>query len=355
MPSKPVKYPDVKKWRAEGEKIIDGVKHQGFRFPEKKREFPEYPGPFALDLPEIYQIEVTNLCNYNCIMCPKDKYERKDVQPFIDPKIIHDMIHRKEFAGSYFVELQLSGEPLMHPQIHHIINIIKSTGVMVGLSTNGSMLGQVGKLEACKALDYITISIDSITNLPGIRPGSPPFEEWWEKTLSKAVPALLDAGVVIDFQFIELPHYTGELYELGEMAEKHPLLKQVLKEVTVRTVPDCSMFVAEDYKNEKGVCLNPWLSVTIQCNGNVVPCCFAWGDDIVYGNIKNNTLKEIWEGEAVKELRSDHERGWYRPLCNRCYMRSPALLHMEIFFKSIKRRKNDGPGKGVPSSSSPSG
>jgi MoaA/NifB/PqqE/SkfB family radical SAM enzyme len=71
----------------------------------------------------------------------------------------------------------------------------------------------------------------------------------------------------------------------------------------------------------------------------VVPCCFSFGDDIVYGNIKELSLYEIWSvyNDEVVKLREEHRAGNYRNICARCYMRSPMLLHWAIFRDSIRR------------------
>jgi radical SAM protein with 4Fe4S-binding SPASM domain len=111
------------------------------------------------------------------------------------------------------------------------------------------------------------------------------------------------------------------------------------EKVNIRTVPDCFLTVfdeADTMPVKKDVCLNPWLSCSIQSNGNVVPCCFCFGDDNILGNVKEKSLREIWAGEEVKTLRSTFTSGNYRKICSKCYMRSPVLLHWEIYMKSIK-------------------
>jgi len=301
------------------------------------------PGPFKLELPEIYQIEICSVCNFNCIMCPKELYSREKDSKLINPELIESMIDRGELEGSYLIELQMTGEPLLHPDIQSIIDLIKTTGVMVGLSTNGHLLTDKFVMNRLRGLDYITISLDSVSERRNIRKGfNKSFEEWYEENLKDSIYALSFQETTIDIQFIDLPGYEREIAEFSSIAT------EILSLVTIRTVPEGYFTLVHQglYPAlDKGICLNPFLSVSIQSQGHVVPCCFAWGDDYIYGDIEKQSLKEIWNHEKVKLLRAAHQ---YRPLandhllpemCKRCYMRSPTFLHTNILYQSIRAKK----------------
>ena len=297
------------------------------------------PGPFEVEVPEIYQIEVSSVCNFNCIMCPRKLFKRKDKTKFIELSLIDKLIKEDAFRGSYFVELQMSGEPTLHPQLETIITRIKETGCKVGLSTNGSSLPDPRLL----LLDYITISIDTVDVNQVIRKGRK----------ANFIPLVLDfiqtcrdkGGPVIDLQIVDLtmtqPVQQFQFTEVYKQVED--VFIDYLSEgvCNLRVVPDC--FLTKFHKPDRlpvkeQICLNPWLSVSIQSNGNVTACCFSFGDDIILGNLRENTLSEIWKGEKVKQLRKEHETKQYRPICAHCYMRSPVLLHWNIFTSSLKTK-----------------
>ena len=284
------------------------------------------PGPFSVEMPEIYQIEVTDLCNFSCSMCPRTMFKRKSDVHFIDINLIRKLIDEGAFKGSYFVEFQMSGEPLLHPKLLEIIQLVKSTGVKVGLSTNGSLIDK--QLLALCECDYITISVDSLSNYSNIRKNG---------NLDKLIHNIKLAKTIchdtaIDLQIVELPGWEKEKIELENM----------FPDLNVRTVGDCfqTIFHHNDfsYPVKEDVCLNPWLSVSIQCSGNVVPCCFSFWDDIIYGNIKDHTLKEIWESSLPASLRQLHQVKNYPGICARCYLRSPVLLHWNIFCNSMSKK-----------------
>lgn len=104
--------------------------------------------------------------------------------------------------------------------------------------------------------------------------------------------------------------------------------------VRTRSVPDCfATFHSPHLKPEyEGMCLNPWLSVSIHSDGDVVPCCFAFEKDFVYGSLREQSLKEIWDtSPKVEELRALHRQGNVEiEPCKSCYMRSPTFLHRKM-------------------------
>ena len=56
-------------------------------------------------------------------------------------------------------------------------------------------------------------------------------------------------------------------------------------------------------------CEYPWTSLTVMADGNVVPCTQISNNELVLGNIKENTLEEIWNGKKYEELRKMHISG----------------------------------------------
>jgi radical SAM protein with 4Fe4S-binding SPASM domain len=268
-------------------------------------------------------------------MYPRQFFPRKDSTTLIDVNLVKKIVEQGDLRASYFVELQMNGEPLLHPKLSEIIDIVKSAGVTVGLSTNGTLIPY--QLEALLKLDYITFSLDSVSNYKSIRIGKS-FQFSFSQVADEIKQFLIMAekrNIIVDIQVVKLN---------DNWDQEEEELKEYFKEfnVNIRSVPNCYLpyFFPKDYdlpvSNE--LCLNPWLSVSIACNGNVTPCCISPGDDIILGNLNTQTLWEVWHSREVEELRNDHTRKLYRPVCAKCYMRSPTLFHMDLFFKSIQKK-----------------
>jgi radical SAM protein with 4Fe4S-binding SPASM domain len=297
------------------------------------------PSKFSVKLPEIYQLEASSFCNFSCKSCPRSYYYRENKIINFDIELLRTMITRGDLKGSYFIELQMSGEPLLNLNIITMIELIKSQNILVGLSTHGEFFPEL--LSTCQDLDYITISVDSITKRNKVRKGSIyDSSEVYLENLLQTANFFINHKVSIDFQFIELEGWEQEKEILQDYFKKF----NVDKKVNIRSVSDCAILhrsgnrLKPEENKEIGICLNPFTSVSVQSNGNVVPCCFEWGDSLILGNLYKNSLQEIWEGKEVKRLREDHQRGYaYLPdLCLHCYARSPYLLHWQIYLDSLK-------------------
>ena len=52
----------------------------------------------------------------------------------------------------------------------------------------------------------------------------------------------------------------------------------------------------------KTFCIMPWVHQYVGPTGDVKPCC-VYQHEAELGNLKHDTLKEIWNSDATKELR----------------------------------------------------
>jgi radical SAM protein with 4Fe4S-binding SPASM domain len=66
-------------------------------------------------------------------------------------------------------------------------------------------------------------------------------------------------------------------------------------------------------------CIMPWTHLHTWPNGNVYPCCLA-DSDYPVGNLKKNTLEEIWNSKDLKKIRTELLNGEKPGVCHRCYM-----------------------------------
>jgi radical SAM protein with 4Fe4S-binding SPASM domain len=80
--------------------------------------------------------------------------------------------------------------------------------------------------------------------------------------------------------------------------------------------------IVEYYKNPNnffgyGPCISPWFVTEIMPNGDVAPCRDY--PDYITGNLMEQSLLEIWNGERYKKFRTAlKENGGTFPICSRC-------------------------------------
>jgi len=107
----------------------------------------------------------------------------------------------------------------------------------------------------------------------------------------------------------------------------------------------------EQYKLIKSdvFCILPWIHLSIEPNGTVLPCCIA---KATVGNTKNQTLREIWNNEPMAELRRNMLADTPSVACQDCYE------HESTGIRSLRNGCNRAYGHNIKSlvdSTQPSG
>ncbi len=115
-------------------------------------------GLFDTDHPLLVQIIPIRRCNIDCGYC--NEYDK--VSPPVPANVMAERIDHLARLRTSVVAFS-GGEPMLHPEIEHLIARIRSHGMMAGLITNGYLLSQkkIGALNAA-GLDYMQISIDNV-------------------------------------------------------------------------------------------------------------------------------------------------------------------------------------------------
>ena len=69
-------------------------------------------------------------------------------------------------------------------------------------------------------------------------------------------------------------------------------------------------------KKSKIFCMKPWVHLYIRNNGDVSPCSIS---NYIYGNINEKSIKDIWQGEKIREFRKNMFKDKNLESCNLCY------------------------------------
>jgi radical SAM protein with 4Fe4S-binding SPASM domain len=66
-------------------------------------------------------------------------------------------------------------------------------------------------------------------------------------------------------------------------------------------------------------CTLPWEVMTVTWNGDVVPCCYDYDAKMVLGNMGEQSLSEIWNGDKIQSIRKEFVANRVtNPLCRHC-------------------------------------
>ena len=85
---------------------------------------------------------------------------------------------------------------------------------------------------------------------------------------------------------------------------------EVQKEKSIELYDD---LLNKKYDNSKLIlkeynCNDPWAQITVNSDGTVGPCCSTIGRNISVGNILEKSLKEIWDGEKINQIRDGFKK-----------------------------------------------
>jgi radical SAM protein with 4Fe4S-binding SPASM domain len=85
-------------------------------------------------------------------------------------------------------------------------------------------------------------------------------------------------------------------------------------------------------------CKAPFHSATVYADGSVIPCCTFQGKNLTLGNINGipelgipaQSLKELWNGEKINELREQFRTGKLNIICQHCLNNTQSEIWEEI-------------------------
>jgi sulfatase maturation enzyme AslB (radical SAM superfamily) len=110
-----------------------------------------------------FDVELTNYCNADCIMCPRDELKRP--KGYMERQTFDLIVDKINELKIRYVVLSGFGEPLLNPSAISFIKILKSeTNCSVELNSNGGLLNKelIDKI-IISGVDAINLNINAIT------------------------------------------------------------------------------------------------------------------------------------------------------------------------------------------------
>ena len=301
--------------------------------------------------PRTIQLEPTNNCNAKCPLCPTGAGQLKRRRGYMDVKLFKKIID--DVAGkTQYMTLWNYGEPFLHPKIFEMIDYAKKNNLFITASTNGYVFytdDLISKL-ANSHLDKLIVSLDGI---------SEDTYKLYRKGVDfkKVIDGLTKLKLikkkknkkdpVIEIQFIIMKHNQHELSKYEEFAQKLGD-KVVYKTVNTHMVTGINELdwlpntqFRSDYKqnhttNNPGNSNCPviWKSIVINYDGIVNPCCWDYQSEVVLGDLKNQTLHDVWTGTRMKNFRQTILQNKAHHICRNCRINS------KIYFFSDQQTSN---------------
>lgn len=276
-------------------------------------------------------IEITNCCNANCSFCaykymqrPKYILSNEQFKVFLDKYV--------EYGGGELKFTPIVGDPLMDTHFIEKIKMARQTGVITHMYTYTNLIG----LKNFDIKDLLTSGIGKIDistcfankEMYQRLYGVDKYEEVMDNLRELAMMnKKLGIGVKINI-FLR----TDKPYEEMISSFYYKYFTEVL---------GCNVRIMENWDNWTGFikledlpkgqvfreigdmkepCHLLYKGLIILGNGDVGACwCRDFEGTLIVGNIYQNSLEEIWNGEKLKTLRDNWVTGKIPEVCKNCY------------------------------------
>jgi radical SAM protein with 4Fe4S-binding SPASM domain len=285
-------------------------------------------------------IEPTNYCNVSCVHCVHDgtmtrKKGYMDLGVF--RKILEDV---KDWNRTTEICLFQHGEPLLHKDITKMTRLAGiEYDFFTKMNTNGvALTKELSEKLIRSGLDYIVFSLDAITPKTYAKIKR---RDYFKRVINNILDYMeiwgdLDTGEVrnyfaCDINILEEDANRNEIPLFTELFEKLPVGHVSTYELHNFTgAVEESMLNSKSQKscNDHSPCCNtPWDLLAIQWNGDAVACIYDFDARYVIGNVKEQSIWEIWNSNEMMRFRKTlYERKLGKiekngPMCSTCSIR----------------------------------
>ena len=304
----------------------------------------------AMPLPRRLQIEPTTRCNLCCATCPHKNLPESRRGNSMSFDFFRQLV--EQVPGLREIKLQGLGEPLLTPDLSAMLEWGREKGVRFDLITNGHLpfdryppvLPFLSRLAV--SLDAVTVEtaekLRSSINLNGLKDN---IRHLVEEKRRQGLACTLGVNCVVSsinyrevsllMKFAEEAGVDAANFVLVEnwkmpgepgYEESRSFVRDSLARVGVEAIRNTYdeggyrfQLGLQDAAPRKGQCYWCFSSAFITCDGYVTPCCVRPNPEMIhFGNLKNASFREIWNGPKMREFRLSHLNNHPNPVCDYC-------------------------------------
>lgn len=281
----------------------------------------KYKKTGPLMMPVHVSIEPSNTCNALCPVCETGKNEmtRKKGRLDIDQykNLIDEIWPTTSTLMYYFM-----GEPFLNKHAYEMIRYARDKKIYVETCTNGDLVDPEGVIYS---------DINSISFQLGGMDQETHHRYRVNTDLNKAHEKLYklielrnktpNSNVMIEVGFIVMRHNEHQVGEFLKWAQDIGVDKACIVDPCVRNMLEAHAYLPKNRKYwfydedaynagilkpkiiPQNECQWIWHSIQLNWNGDAVPCCRDPLGKHVFGNVFEEGLKKVWNGEKARKFR----------------------------------------------------
>ena len=275
------------------------------------------------NFPPYLQIEPTSICNYRCVFCYQtdNKFNKRSTGYMGHMKLATFKLIMDQAEGNIeFISLASRGEPLLCPDFKKMLEYTRGKFINLKINTNASLLDEEMSHAILKSgVKTIVFSVDAAESslysklrvngkLDKVVSNIKKFQEIKKKNYSNSKIITRVAGVKVNKQqnLEDMEKYWSDMVDQVAFVDYMPW----------------ENVYESKYSNIQTPCSDLWRRMFIWWNGKVNPCDVDYKSELSVGNIKDNTISNLWKSGKYKELRKQHEAKFRKNVspCNRCVL-----------------------------------
>ncbi len=269
--------------------------------------------PFPTNL----DIEVTNLCNLRCVMCPHGfddpqmiAFHQKNLG-FIDLQLVKRIIDEGMAKGLCAIKFNWRGEPLLHPDLPAMIKYAKQKGILeVMINTNGQLLTpQKGEALINAGLDKIIFSCDGATKETYEKTRQGADFEHFIQNIKNFITIRNSKGLKKPLVRIQMVKMDSNLTELNDFIKMwQPLVDSITTQDYTERGEKTKRLSSAPKSMDRLPCPQIWQRMVITWDGKIAMCCRDWFLKNILGEIKNQSIQSFWKGKKLNKIRQLHHQ-----------------------------------------------
>lgn len=234
------------------------------------------------------------------------------------------------------VMLYKDGEPLLNNWLPDMIALMKERGVALHVSTtsNAALLNERRAKALIEAgLDSIRVSVEHVSD-EGYRRITQTYGDYRrivenvaylhaEKT-RRGSPLQIHAKIVdCGLTDLEKQKFLNDFRPIADHVSIDAIMgwsNTGAADMMLGLNPTTGIDGVTPLKRHRMVCPSPFKTLAINFNGEVSVCCVDWSHDTVVGDVRQDSLVDIWRGERLRAFQLSHLRGQRETLkaCRTC-------------------------------------
>ena len=264
----------------------------------------EYDFPIHIDVENIYA------CNLSCIHCARQYVKNQKLQK-METDLYEKLLTEAVKIGTRSLGFAIWGEVFLDKDIFKKIRFAKNSGIIdIRLHSNGLLIDEnVADKIVQSGVSFISISLDAVTEAV--------YNKMRGGNFNKAVFAI---GNIINAKLFNnslTPELRVSFVKTNINENEAEMFSKIFGQY-------CDVAIQEFYdpisslpdlnpKNKmfqnKVKCFENFFKVFVRYNGDVVPCCEDINSNITFGNVKTDTLYNIYNSSLSKNFRRQHKEG----------------------------------------------